>query len=131
MVALKLGQTAEARQRVDVAFHALQTERAEIETREAQGRGVHRPCALDAHEVSALAIDMLPVYVALGDHVTALELLTYVHDVFPPSLLLMTCDPVLEPLRQAPELGPRFLAWLQEQCTQAGLSDLSAYSPRA
>lgn len=121
MVSLKQGRTNEARRSLDVAFHALQIEQAEIETRKAQGLGIHRPYAPDTSEISALVIDMLPVYVSLGDQARAIELLIHVHDVFSPYLLLMPRDPILEPLRQNPELGPRFLAWLQEKCRKAGL----------
>lgn len=121
MVAMKQGQNDEAQRSLNAALRALQARQAEIDTREAHGLGVYQPWSLDAYAIVAIIIDTVPISVSLGGQTTAMELLTHVRSVFPPYLLLMTLDPLLEPLRRDPELGPRFLAWLKERHKEAGL----------
>lgn len=115
LLALKRGRLDAARQDLEGAFAALRTQAAEIERRECQGLGVHRPGAIDPSGIARLAAEMLPGYVGLGEYSRATELLSYARGVFPPYRLLLSRDPEIEPLRSHPEFGAQFAAWLRDE----------------
>lgn len=113
MVSIGQGKTNEARQSLGFAVSNLKVIRAEAEKRESEGLGT--PVYFNPSAIQIAVIDMATVFVSLQDCDTAMEILSCVENVFPPSLMLMETDPALETLRSDKQQGPRFKEWLEER----------------
>jgi hypothetical protein len=112
-VSIRQGKTDEGRRRLEVALKHLQSLREQIEERETQGLG--EPLHFNPSAIQIAVMEMATVFVCLGDCDTAMEILSRVENIFPPSLLLLETDPSLEPLRLDKKQGPRFKEWIEER----------------
>jgi hypothetical protein len=114
LIALSENLHDEAKRIMDVTANALIRERADLDERQQQGKGVPASYGLDPSTVSALAVDLLPTAVGLRDFATAATLLNTVEGLFAPYLLLLRDDAWLAPLREHPDIGPKLLSWIAE-----------------
>jgi hypothetical protein len=108
------GDPAAARSLLAKVLEQLRRAQDTIATRRRERLGIQGGRFLDPVSIGNLLTESVPIHVRVGDYDQALEALGLVAEFFAPNLEFLRRDPLLDPLRVHPILGPRLAARLDE-----------------